>query len=73
VKALVFIGASVAYAAFAYIAFIIFILQCGLDPGSSSACNDRLDERLPYFLAGLAVIYIVGSIWFWRRRSKDQT
>ena len=70
-KGLAFATGTTVYLLLAYFIWLQVLLQCGLGPDSSPTCNARVDQELPFVFPILAVIYIVGSVWFWRRRSKD--
>ena len=66
----VFLIASFAYAFVGVLIYSQVLLQCGLGPESPLACNERVDKQLPFVIPGLVIVYIVGSILFWGRRSK---
>jgi hypothetical protein len=70
-KATLFVAASVAYLLLAYFIWLQVLLQCGLGPDSSPICDARVDRELSFVIPILAVIYIAGAVWFWRRSPKD--
>jgi hypothetical protein len=73
VKGLVFLIGSFVYGLIGIFIYMQVLLQCGLGPDSPVACNERVDEQLPFVIPALVIVYIIGALLFWRRRSKGQS
>jgi hypothetical protein len=73
VRSSVFLIGSFVYALIGVFIYMQVFLQCGLGPDSSVACNQRVDEQLPFVIPALVIVYIIGALLFWRRRSKGRS
>ena len=71
-KALTFILASIAYAIIACFICLQLMLQCGLGPDSSLACNYAADRQVFSFAVGAIVFYAVLSVGYWWPRGRSK-
>ena len=63
-----FLAVSIAYAAVATFVWMQILLKCGLGPDSPAVCNQRADEQAFWFSVGAVALYVVFSIYIWRRK-----
>jgi len=72
VKALIFVGASVAYIVAAYFICLAVLLQCGMGPDAPVACSDAVERQSFSFAVGAIVFYAILSAGYWWPRGRSR-